>query len=267
MAEYEKELSGAKSLRKEIISKAKDEAEKLLKESNRMIENTIRQIRESQAEKEKTKDIRQQLEEFKSEVGEKVKTEEPVVEEKAAVLSARAKKIKVRSVPAGKAEDKEQSEDKPLKPGDAVRMKDTMAAGEIISVKGKKAEVETGSLRIIVGIDRIERISRGELKKSLRATMHLRENDPGLVQRNISFSPEIDIRGVRGEEAISLVQNLIDNALIVQHRHLRILHGKGNGILRQLIREYLNTVDVVKSFRDEHIQSGGSGITVVEMDF
>ncbi len=94
-----------------------------------------------------------------------------------------------------------------------------------------------------------------------------RENDPAIVQRNINFKPEIDIRGVRGEEAINLVRELIDNALIVQHRHLRILHGKGNGILRQLIRQYLDTVDVVKSFRDEHIEFGGSGITIVEMDF
>ena len=88
-----------------------------------------------------------------------------------------------------------------------------------------------------------------------------------LCRRNINFKPEIDIRGVRGEEAINQVRELIDNALIVQHRNLRILHGKGNGILRQLVRQYLATVDVVKSFRDEHVEFGGSGITVVEMDF
>jgi DNA mismatch repair protein MutS2 len=86
-------------------------------------------------------------------------------------------------------------------------------------------------------------------------------------QKRIRFNPEIDIRGVRGEEAINKVRELIDNALIVQHKNLRILHGKGNGILRELIRQYLSTVDIVKSFRDEHIEFGGSGITVVEMDF
>jgi DNA mismatch repair protein MutS2 len=142
-----------------------------------------------------------------------------------------------------------------------------MAAGEIISIKGKKAEIETGSLRFRVPLDKIERISRAEMKKSIRSTQTFRENDPELVQRNIHFKPEIDIRGVRGEEAISLVQDLIDNALIVQHRNLRILHGKGNGILRQLVREYLATCGVVKTFRDEHVEFGGSGITVVEMDF
>ena len=145
-------------------------------------------------------------------------------------------------------------------------MIDTQAAGEVLSVKGKKVQVETGSLRFFVTADKIERISRSELKKSLRANQVVRENDPGIVQRNINFKPEIDIRGVRGEEAINQVRDLIDNALIVQHRHLRILHGKGNGILRLLIRQYLDTVDVVKSFRDEHVEFGGSGITVVEMD-
>ena len=265
MSEYESELSSAKNARKEIISKAKDEAQKMLSESNRIIENTIRQIKEAQAEKEKTKEVRQQLEEFRELVDDELKPVITPAEQKVAVLNSRVRKIKKEKEPE-KDEQAEKEKDQPLKPGDAVRMIDTLAAGELISVKGKKAEVETGSLRFQVPLDRIERISRAELKKSLRSNMPLRENDPGLVQRNITFSPEIDIRGVRGEEAITRVQELIDNALIVRHRHLRILHGKGNGILRQLIRDYLATSDVVKTFRDEHLEFGGSGITVVEMD-
>jgi DNA mismatch repair protein MutS2 len=267
MAEYEKELSGAKTLRKEIITKAKDEAQQLLKESNRMIENTIRQIKESQAEKEKTKDVRQQLEEFKNIVVKEAKPVKTESEEKMAVLSSRAKKIKMEPEPAEEKPVSAAVPEKPLKPGDAVRMIDTMAAGEVIAIKDKMVQVETGSLRFFVPVDKIERISKSELKKSLKANQVYRENDPGLVQRNINFKPEIDIRGVRGEEAINQVRDLIDNALIVQHRNLRILHGKGNGILRQLVRQYLATVDVVKSFRDEHVEFGGSGITVVEMDF
>lgn len=267
MAEYEKELSGAKTLRKEIITKAKDEAQQLLKESNRMIENTIRQIKESQAEKEKTKDVRQQLEEFKSIVEEESMQIETESEEKIAQLGARAKRIKLEPEPVREKPVVAASKEHPLRPGDAVRMVDTQAAGEIIEIKDKMVQVETGSLRFFVPLDRIERISRGELKKSLSANPVFRENDPAIVQRNINFKPEIDLRGVRGEEAINQVRDLIDNALIVQHRNLRILHGKGNGILRQLIREYLATVDVVKTFRDEHVEFGGSGITVVEMDF
>jgi len=266
ISEYENELSGARNLRKEIISKAKDEAGQLLKESNRMIESTIRQIKESQAEKEKTKDVRQQLEEFKNTVAEDTKLRETKVEEKMAKIRSRAKKLKVEREPVKEKPVLPVSPDQPLKSGDAVRMIDTQAAGEVIAIEGNKVQVETGSLRFFVTVDKIERITRSDLRKSLRANQPERGNDPVLVQRNISFKPEIDIRGVRGEEALNQVRDLIDNALIVQHRRLRILHGKGNGILRQLIRQYLDTVDVVKSFRDEHVEFGGSGITVVEMD-
>lgn len=263
VADYEKEISGAKAIRKEIISKAKTEAENLLRESNRVIENTIRQIRESQAEKERTKDVRQQLEEYRQNVSEDNKQSETPSEAKISALTSRAKKIKkqpadvIKPVPA----------DLPLKAGDPVRMKDTLAAGEIIGIKDKMVQVETGNLRFIVPLDKIERISRSELKKSLKSNQPYRENDMSIVQRNLSFKPEIDIRGIRGEEAVNQVRELIDTAIIVQHRNLRILHGKGNGILRELVRQYLSTVDLVKSFRDEHIEFGGSGITVVEMDF
>jgi DNA mismatch repair protein MutS2 len=263
MAEYEKELSGAKQMRKEIITKAKDEASNLLQESNRMIEATVRQIREAQAEKERTKDVRMQLENFKSNVLSGDEPSETKAEEKIASLESKARKVRV----APKKAEKPVAADQPLKPGDAVRMKDTQAAGEIIEVKDKMVRVETGSLRLLVPIDRIERITRGELKKSIRSNQSERGNDMAIVQRSISFKPEIDIRGVRGEEALAQVRDLIDNAIIVQHRNLRILHGKGNGILRQLVREYLSTVNIVRSFRDEHIEFGGSGITVVEMDF
>ena len=146
-------------------------------------------------------------------------------------------------------------------------MTDTMASGEIIRIENRMAQIETGSLRFFVPVDKIERISRSELRKSLRSESILPESDPLIIQRKLNFKPEIDIGGIRGEEAINLVRDFIDNALIVQHRNLRILHGKGNGILRQLVREYLSTMDVVKSYRDEHVDLGGSGITVVEMDF
>ncbi|MCX6301280.1 MAG: Smr/MutS family protein [Bacteroidia bacterium] len=265
IGEYEKELSGAKSLRKEIIAKAKDEAQDLLKESNRLIENTIRQIRESQAEKEKTRDVRKQLDEFRTNIVESVVPHESVAEKKISELAQKAKKFKSKEKAEVSTEPPEQ--EKSLKAGDAVRMIETMAAGEIVEIKDKMVQIETGSFRFFVSADKIERISRAELKKSLKSGQAYTGGDPAVNQRKLNFKPEIDIRGVRGEEAIRQVQDLIDNALMVQHRNLRILHGKGNGILRQLVREYLATVDVVKSFRDEHVELGGSGITVVEMDF
>jgi DNA mismatch repair protein MutS2 len=262
---YEKELAEARSVRKEIISKAKDEAKTMLDQSNRIIENTVRQIKEVQAEKEKTREIRQQLDEFKSSFSKERPQPETASEKKVTELKIRAKKIK--PVQLEKEKEPEKITEKPLKPGDTVRMKDTLAAGEVIEVRDGLIQVETGTLRIFVPIDKIERISRSELKKNTGSTQSNIQFSNELNQKRIRFQPEIDLRGVRGEEAINQVRDLIDNALIVQHRNLRILHGKGNGILRHLIREYLATVDVVKSFRDEHVEFGGSGITVVEMDF
>jgi DNA mismatch repair protein MutS2 len=264
MEEYEKEISGAKSLRKEIISRAKEEAQNLLKESNRMIENTIRQIKESQAEKEKTKDVRQQFDEFRNNVEEVVQPVESEAEKKISALAGKAKKLKPKEKEV--AAINEPAVEKPLKVGDAVRMIDTMAAGEIVEIKEKSILVETGSFRFQVSRDRIERISRAELKKSIRTGSGYAAPDPLISQRKLGFKPEIDIRGVRGDEAIRQVSDFIDNAVMVQHRNLRILHGKGNGILRQLIRQYLSGSNVVKSFRDEHVDMGGSGITVVELD-
>jgi|WetSurSiteA1Bulk_404760.scaffolds.fasta_scaffold00374_7 DNA mismatch repair protein MutS2 len=262
--QYEKEISGSRELRKEIIAKARQEAETILNDTNRIIENTIRQIKESQAEKEKTKEARQQLDDFKQVVSEKTRPSESLSEEKVTRLASKVKKIKPSMIRS--KEVMPEKTVKPLEPGDAVRMSDTMAYGEIIRIENKMAQIETGSLRLFVPLDKIERISRAELRKSLRSESKLPESDPLIIQRKLNFKPEIDIRGVRGEEALNLVKDFIDNALMVQHRNLRILHGKGNGILRQLVREYLSTMNIVKSYRDEQVDLGGSGITVVEMD-
>ncbi len=232
--------------------------------SNRVIENTIRQIRESQAEKEKTKDARQKLDEFKQAVGEEIKPSETASEGNVARLARKVEKIKPAIIRS--REQIPVESEKPFVPGDAVRMTDTLASGEIIRIENRMAQIETGSLTIFVPLDKIERISRSELRKSLRSESKLPERDPLITQRKLNFKPEIDIRGIRGEEALTLVRDFIDNALMVQHRNLRILHGKGNGILRQLVREYLSSMNIVKSYRDEQVDLGGSGITVVEMD-
>ncbi len=235
-----------------------------MNDTNRVIENTIRQIRESQAEKEKTKDARQKLDEFKQAVGEEIKPSGTAAEENVARLARKVEKIKPviksrKEIPV--------VPEKPFMPGDAVRMTDTMASGEIIRIENRMAQIETGSLTLFVPLDKIERISRSELRKSLRSESKLPERDPLITERKLNFKPEIDIRGIRGEEALNLVRDFIDNALMVQHRNLRILHGKGNGILRQLVREYLSTMNIVRSYHDEQVDLGGSGITVVEMDF
>jgi DNA mismatch repair protein MutS2 len=261
--EYEKELSAAKKAGKEIITRAKDEARQILDNSNRIIENTVREIKEAQAEKEKTKELRQQVDELKNEIL-KEKDVETEAGKKAAELRTRA--VRFRKTSTSGAPEKEQKKDKTLKPGDAVRMIDTMIAGEVTEVRDGMVHVETGSFRVMVSPDKVEKISKSELRKSRTQKRSDVFVDEEIASRKLRFKPEIDIRGFRGEEAITQVQQLLDDAVIVQHRNLRILHGKGNGILRELVRNYLSASGIVKSYRDENVEYGGSGITLVELD-
>ena len=260
---YEKELSEAKSVRKEIITSAKNEAQALLENSNRLIENTIRQIKETQAEKEKTIHLRKEVEKFK----------EGLSERKDSPLTESERKVKNLKMKAGFFQNKNKEEvtiikksESPPGPGDTVRMKETLATGEIVKVEGNRAQVETGNLKFFVPLDKIERISRAEFKKSNKQTRSAVIFNEEFNEIKLRFTPEIDIRGIRGEEALMKVRELLDSALMLQHRNLRILHGKGNGILRELVRNYLKASGIVKDFRDEHVDMGGSGITVIELD-
>lgn len=262
--QYERELAEMTAMRKEILGKAREEAQELLKESNKLIENTIRQIRESQAEKEKTRQLRKTVEEFRQKI------------EKPADLSGTESQVipgkmisKIRK--PKKREEKESGRpgmDKynQIITGDAVRVIDTQAVGEVTGVNDKIATIETDNIRISVPLEKLEKISRAELRKKRRE--HVINHDAifAIADRKLSFKPDIDIRGLRVEEALERVRQLIDDALMLQFRNLRILHGKGDGILQQNIRKYLSTVEVVKSFRDEHPDLGGSGVTVIELD-
>lgn len=263
IAEYEKEMNEAKKVRKEIISKAKDEARAILDNSNKLIENTVREIREAQADKEKTKEIRQNVEEIKTEILKDSHGRLTETEKKVRNLKEKAVKLKPDQKPE---EKKPEKVDSLLKPGDSVRMVETMAAGEVIEIRDDIVHVETGNYIFRVPVSKVEKISRSELKKSQKRSTSDVVLGAEINQKKLRFNPEIDLRGVRGDEAIERVRQLLDDAVIVQHRNLRILHGKGNGILRELIRKYLATAGFVKSFRDESVEFGGSGITVVELD-
>ena len=264
IGEYEKELSGTKLMRKEIIIKAKADAQTILSESNRMIENTIRHIKETQAEKGQTKDIRQKLEEFKSTIDVDSEKETALIDAKIEKLKEKEKRIRVPK-PEKKVVKKTEPE-VPLKKGDPVRMIDTMTAGEIIEIKDKMVQVGFGNAILRVPLDRVERIGRDEFRRQQRSSQGSTILNHEITDKRSDFKPEIDVRGMRAEEALRIVQTFLDDAIIVQYRNLRILHGKGNGILRQIIRQYLSTVNFVKIFRDEHVEFGGAGITVVELD-
>jgi DNA mismatch repair protein MutS2 len=249
VAKYESELEDINRKRKEITNQAKAEAQSMLKDANAKIENTIREIKETQADKERTQAVRKELEEFKK----KIAPPQPAKPE----LKKNATKS---TTPDGQK--------LPMVVGAHVRVTGQQATGVIIELQDKQALVAFGNLKSTVKLSKLEVVSNNQIKKeagkydSLKATAATDE----VRQRKLTFSSDIDVRGMRGDEALQAVMYFIDDAVMVGVTGVRILHGTGTGILRQLIRQYLNTLPAVKNFRDEHVQLGGAGITVVELE-
>ncbi len=271
MAEkYETDLSQLDKQRKEILLKARQEADQILSEANKRIENTIREIRETQAEKERTKEIRAKLAEFKHEVVEApVADQDDVINQKIQKLkekeSRRNLKRSVKKVEPPKEKEKAPEPDE-WKPGDKVLMAGNQNVGEILELNEKNAIVAFGHIRTSVSRDKLQRITNNEAKKIQRTYNQTLPNiNKGLSEKRLNFKTEVDVRGQRTEEALQKIQAFIDDAIMLDFSELRILHGKGNGILKEMIRNYLKSEPAVKSFRDEHVQFGGAGITVVEI--
>ena len=280
VARYEKEIADLEQSRKDILRKAKEQAEELLKESNKKIENAIREIRESQAEKEETKRIREELNEFKAGVSEiDAKANDDLIAKKIRQIQERKERHKKHK--DEKAERERQAaaklreaaskaakkEGRNLEVGDSVKIKGLSTVGKIESMDGKNATVIFGGMRTKMPASRLEYVDMAEAKKEDVAPMFnvSRETRETIDNRKLNFHQDLDVRGMRGDEALNAVMYFIDDACLVGMSRVRILHGKGNGILRQLIRQYLATVPSVTSFRDEHVQFGGAGITVVDI--
>lgn len=258
---YEKDLADIHAQRKEILAKAKEDADRLLREANARIENTIREIREAQADKEQTKLARRSLADFKSSLNDKPDDNDAIARKMQQLRDRAARKQQKAALP------KPRPEDEPLKPGDAVRLKGQTSAGEVIEVAGNQATVAFGMIKSTVKLDRLERVSRNQLKREAqKATFLSEQTTDEMHEKRLNFKQEIDIRGMRGDEALQTVTYFIDDAIQVGAQRVRILHGTGTGILRQLVRQYLATVPGVRNFHDEHVQLGGAGITVVELD-
>jgi len=265
IAAYEAQLGTIKVQQKEIIGQARNKAEEMLRETNKMIENTIRTIREAQAGKEKTKEVRDELDSFREHLTADEK--HPVVPLPAppklrSSTAGIVKRISRKTVPVPAVKKKS---GKPS-PGDYVRIIGTDTVGEVTEVRGKKLQIESNSLKMSVDIDKTEHVDAAGYLKEASKNKPPQKIDWSLNTRRNQFNPEIDVRGMRADEALQVVQEFIDTALMIQFRHLRILHGKGNGILRQMIRQYLNSTGAVKSAADEHVDRGGAGITVIELD-
>ena len=273
---YQKELEDIKSLKKSVLEEARKEAAEIVAEANKEVERTIRKIKEAQAEKEKTKEARSQLKDFEKALDkEKQSQQDAAIEKKMRQISERKAREAERKARRGeevakKAAEKEQKplDDAPLRPGDKVKIKDSDMVGEVTRISSKNIYVSVGSIISKLAPEKVEKISNQQYKEKTRSPFRPSTtfNSESISRRKLEFQPSIDIRGERLDSALQIVMQFIDDATMVGVGQVKILHGKGNGVLREEIRKYLRTVPSVASLRDEDIQMGGAGITVVEMD-
>ena len=289
---YEDELNEIERQRKEILRKAKEQAEELLRESNKKIENAIREIREAQAEKERTRLVREELNTFKEELDtiDTRDNDEAIARKIRQIQERKERKEKRKAEKLARKEERGTRNENTsaitnsqlstlnsqLKLGDTVRIKGLTSVGEIESINGNQAVVIFGGMRTKMRADRLEpaKMPTTQLSKAEERNNNI-AGSYGLVSkdtrdvidnRKMSFRQDLDVRGMRGDEAINAVTYFIDDAILVGMSRVRILHGTGTGVLRQLIRQYLATVPNVSHYRDEHVQFGGAGITVVDLD-
>ena len=268
IARYERELEELEKSRKEILKKAKEDAEHLLEESNAKIENTIRTIKEAQAEKERTRMARQELTDFRQQVeaADKAALEEKIARKMEKLREKQERKKDKKNKQANQPAAQPVPKVVPIQAGDYVRIKGQTSVGQVMELNGKNAVVTFGLMKTNVKAERLERAEAP--KQSLntaKATFVSSETQERMYEKKLNFKQDIDVRGMRGDEAIQAVTYFIDDAILVGVSRVRILHGTGTGILRTLIRQYLATVPGVKHFQDEHVQFGGAGITVVDL--
>ena len=283
---YQKELQQIKQTKKEILDQAKKEAEEIIKSANRQVENTIRTIKESQAEKETTQEARKELSGFMSLLAAKKEREQKekddYIEKKIKQLDARKERQKQRK--AQKADEKAEQEARevlaeqqrleafrsaPLKVGEKVRVKENGMVGEVTKVSPKAVVVIIGNISSKMPLDKVERITSNEYKTAVKETAKPVSSikiDSAITERKLNFKTEIDIRGARLSDALDQVNRYIDDAIMLGIGSVRIIHGKGTGVLRDEIQKLLRTVPGVASAKDEHIQLGGSGVTVVTFE-
>ena len=272
IARYEAQLKELEESRKDILRRAKEDAQHLLEESNARIENTIRTIKESQAEKEKTRTARQELDEFKESVKdiEKQKAEEKIARKMEQLLEKQRRREERKKLPKGETAQTvvKPRPVQPLQPGDPVRIKGQTSVGELLDISGKNATVAFGMIKTTVKLDRLERTDAPVTKTGLEKSSSFvsTSTQESVYEKKLQFKQDIDVRGMRGDEAIQAVTYFIDDAILLGVSRVRILHGTGTGILRTLIRDYLKTVSGVRHFQDEHVQFGGAGITVVDLE-
>lgn len=301
--QYEKGITDVDAERKAVLAKARQEAEELLAESNKRIENAIREIREQQAAKEETRKIRAGLDAFRQEVEDGNWKDTAKNRQKAGFLSDEDFQKKVDRLTARKQrhEDRKKKKradeqqaaavlrdvtgkgktatDRPIVVGDTVLLRGLRSQGSVERLSGKTATVLVGSMRTKVPVSRLEPVTKEQqaarapaepkskmdaLKEGLQAYHVSQVTQSTIDDHRKDFHPDLDVRGMRGDEALQAVRYFIDDAVLMGVQRVRILHGKGNGILRQLIRQYLSAEPTVSHYHDEDVRFGGAGITVVD---
>lgn len=268
IARYEKEIEELEHSRKEILKQAKEDAERLLQESNARIENTIRTIKEAQAEKERTRTARQELTDFRKEVEEldKAATEAQIARKMEKLREKQERRKEKKNKPDTTPKVQAAPKVIPIQKGDYVRIKGQTSVGQVMETDGKNATVMFGLMKTNVKADKLERTEAPKPTNTIaKATFVSNATQEQMYEKKLNFKQDIDVRGMRGDEAIQAVTYFIDDAILVGVSRVRILHGTGSGILRTLIRQYLATVPGVAHFQDEHVQFGGAGITVVDL--
>jgi DNA mismatch repair protein MutS2 len=282
---YEREIEELKHKRREIIQGARQQAEEIIQNSNAVVENTIREIREAQAEKERTREIRNELNEFREQLDSATRSEhDELIERKMRQIMERKKRQEDKR--REKAEKDMQEAQRPalgsllsalgaknqnqngLSIGMSVKIIGTTAIGTVEKIDGKRITVQFGMVRSVIDSQKLvpAKAEKKEEKQSFQiATYMSKDTQDKIRDTHLNFHPEIDVRGMRGDEALDTITHYMDDAILVGASRIRILHGTGNGILRQLIRQYLRTVPQVTSARDEDVRFGGAGITVVQI--
>ena len=283
---YQKELQEIQKTRKEILDQARKEAQEIISGANRQVENTIRTIKESQADREITREARKELQDFVSVLAQKKEQEQKekdsYIEKKIRQIDARRERQSQRKAQRAdeKARQKMQEEaeemkriealrNAPLSVGEKVRVKANGMVGEVAKVSQKSITVNIGNISSKMTPDKVERISSNEYKSAVRDTPKTVSSvriDTSISDRKLNFSPELDVRGERVNDAIEKVMRYVDDAIMLNIQSVRIIHGKGTGALREEIQKFLRATPGVASVADEHIQFGGSGVTVVKFD-
>ena len=267
----EEQSADLKQRRQTVINDAKQEASQLLRDANARIERTIKEIKEAQAEREATREIRRRLKDFSEQLA-TTEDDNKIPTPKTLFKKRGAKNGKnTNTTPT---EQTQQPQPKELKPGDSVRLKGQQTIGEVIAVGNKDCVVAFGMLKSTVAKERLEPISKRQAKKEqqeqgfahLAGGIRSAAVSDEMRQRRLHFKSEIDVRGMRADEALQAVTYFIDDAILLSVGEVRILHGTGTGALRVAIRQYLSTINGIANFHDEHVQFGGAGITVVELD-